>query len=275
MTGLALEGGAKCTAFTAGVLDVFMERGISFPIASGVSAGAGCLANYRSNQPGRSLGTMLPSEKGKTMGLKNFLKKRQFIDFDTLASAEWFDLAAYLSSEMKTDFVVTCCETGKPEYITGGDSSREIRQSLQASCSVPIMCKPVAIGARHYLDGSVSDAVPVLHLFDLGCDRAVAVLTRPQNAHRTDYRRLSRVLKRLYGEKYPALYSCLMNRAETAAREVKKLEELQREGRVLILRPKAAPPYKFTEDEKRICAFYAHGREVCESSIEKISEFLK
>ena len=30
MNGIALEGGAKCAAFTAGVLDVFMEQGIGF-----------------------------------------------------------------------------------------------------------------------------------------------------------------------------------------------------------------------------------------------------
>ena len=38
--GLILEGGALRGLFTAGVLDVFMEAGISFDGAVGVSAGA-------------------------------------------------------------------------------------------------------------------------------------------------------------------------------------------------------------------------------------------
>ena len=54
-TGLVLEGGAMRGMFTAGVLDVFMENGISFPDCIGVSAGAAFGCNLKSNQPGRVL----------------------------------------------------------------------------------------------------------------------------------------------------------------------------------------------------------------------------
>ncbi|MBQ5739821.1 MAG: patatin-like phospholipase family protein, partial [Oscillospiraceae bacterium] len=44
MTGLVLEGGGVRGIYTAGVLDVFMEQGITFDGLMGVSAGAihGC-----------------------------------------------------------------------------------------------------------------------------------------------------------------------------------------------------------------------------------------
>ena len=53
--GLVLEGGGVRGIYTAGVLDVFMEHGISFDGVIGVSAGAihGC--SYLSNQKGRSI----------------------------------------------------------------------------------------------------------------------------------------------------------------------------------------------------------------------------
>ena len=38
--GLVLEGGASRGVFTAGVLDYWMEQGITFPYVVGVSAGA-------------------------------------------------------------------------------------------------------------------------------------------------------------------------------------------------------------------------------------------
>ena len=38
--GLVLEGGAHRAIYTAGILDVFMENGISFDGVIGVSAGA-------------------------------------------------------------------------------------------------------------------------------------------------------------------------------------------------------------------------------------------
>ena len=39
-TGLVLEGGAMRGMFTCGVIDVLMEKGISFDVAAGISAGA-------------------------------------------------------------------------------------------------------------------------------------------------------------------------------------------------------------------------------------------
>ena len=54
-TGLAMEGGAMRGMFTCGVTDVFMENGIRFDAAAGISAGAVFGCNYKSGQPGRAL----------------------------------------------------------------------------------------------------------------------------------------------------------------------------------------------------------------------------
>ena len=53
--GLILEGGAMRGLFTAGVIDVFMENGIEFDGAIGVSAGAAFGCNIKSKQIGRVL----------------------------------------------------------------------------------------------------------------------------------------------------------------------------------------------------------------------------
>ena len=54
-TGLVMEGGAMRGLFTAGVIDLFMEKGIEFHGAIGVSAGAAFGCNYKSKQIGRTL----------------------------------------------------------------------------------------------------------------------------------------------------------------------------------------------------------------------------
>ena len=54
-TGLVMEGGAMRGLFTAGVTDVWMENGIEFDGAIGVSAGAVFGCNYKSKQPGRTI----------------------------------------------------------------------------------------------------------------------------------------------------------------------------------------------------------------------------
>ena len=53
--GLVLEGGAMRGMFTSGVLDVFMENGIEFDGAIGVSAGATFGCNFKSRQIGRAI----------------------------------------------------------------------------------------------------------------------------------------------------------------------------------------------------------------------------
>ena len=53
--GLVLEGGAMRGLFTAGVLDVLMERGVRFDGIVGVSAGAAFGCNFKSGQAGRVL----------------------------------------------------------------------------------------------------------------------------------------------------------------------------------------------------------------------------
>ena len=53
--GLVMEGGAMRGMFTAGVIDVFMENGVNFDGAIGVSAGATFGCNFKSKQPGRAI----------------------------------------------------------------------------------------------------------------------------------------------------------------------------------------------------------------------------
>lgn len=61
--GLVLEGGASRGVFTAGVLDYWMEQGITFPYVVGVSAGACNAADLVSKQIGRTRNTMIHKDK--------------------------------------------------------------------------------------------------------------------------------------------------------------------------------------------------------------------
>ena len=45
MIGVALEGGAERSSFTAGVMDALMAHDFYAGAASGTSAGAGCVLN--------------------------------------------------------------------------------------------------------------------------------------------------------------------------------------------------------------------------------------
>lgn len=70
-TGLVLEGGGMRGVFTSGVLDYFMDKGITFPYCVGVSAGACNGLSYLSRQRGRAKLTNIDMlEKYRFIGLK-------------------------------------------------------------------------------------------------------------------------------------------------------------------------------------------------------------
>ena len=72
--GLVLEGGGLRGLYTAGVLDIFMEKGIHIDGIMGVSAGALFGINYKSNQKGRILRYNKKYAKNKNyMGLYSLL----------------------------------------------------------------------------------------------------------------------------------------------------------------------------------------------------------
>ena len=54
-TALIMEGGAMRGMFTCDVIDVFMENGIAFDCAAGISAGAVFGCNFKSRQIGRPI----------------------------------------------------------------------------------------------------------------------------------------------------------------------------------------------------------------------------
>ena len=86
--GLVLEGSGVRGIYTAGVLDVFMEQGISFDGVIGVSAGAihGC--SYLSNQKGRSIRYYKKyCADPRFMGLRSWLAKLVYRNYPAFAKA--------------------------------------------------------------------------------------------------------------------------------------------------------------------------------------------
>ncbi|MEF9918555.1 MAG: patatin-like phospholipase family protein, partial [Eubacterium sp.] len=78
-TALVMEGGGFRGIYTSGILDCFMESGLTFPYIIGVSMGAVNGINYVSNQPERSIEiarTYMPDKR--YMGFRNLIKEGNF-----------------------------------------------------------------------------------------------------------------------------------------------------------------------------------------------------
>lgn len=147
-TGLVLEGGAMRGMFTAGVLDVFMERNVHVDGIIGVSAGALFGVNYLSEQPGRVLryNKKYASDK-RNMGLCSLLTtgdivNKKFAYYTVPQKLDLFDDQKFKLSQVPYYAVVTNMQTGQAEYMQI-KSVFEDMEILRASASMPFVSRPV------------------------------------------------------------------------------------------------------------------------------------
>ena len=238
-TGLVLEGGGFRGIYTAGVLDVFMEEGLSFDGLIGVSAGAihGC--SFISGQKGRSI-----RYYRKYCGDPRFMSIRSWLTTGNVVGVDFcyhelpelldkFDDEAFMQNPSHYYVVCTNVETGKPEYIRLTDMRKEI-DYLRASASLPYFSKMVELDGKKYLDGGCTDSVPLKAFENLGYGRNVVVLTEPE-----DYRKKPelRLLAKTVYHRYPDFVRALVNRHEDYNKMLDMLKERERQGSIFIIRP--------------------------------------
>ena len=208
-TGLVLEGGAYRGIFTTGVLNVLNKYGIEFDYIAGVSAGAGNICDYLTKRDDISKSFISMMNKNDSFGFKQLLKNGYMLDIDSMAkelmTIEDNGVAEVLLNTPKdVEIVCSNCLTGRADYLYERKSIRKLIYIGKASCSVPIISKPVTINNVPYVDGSVTDAIPLKRaLVTKKCDKAVIILTKCEDAKPTDYSRFPLFIRANFHKKYP------------------------------------------------------------------------
>ena len=277
-TGLVLEGGAMRGMYTAGVLDVFMEQGITFDGVIGVSAGALFGVNLLSKQAGRVIRyNKRFNADPNYLGLRPLIRTGNIVDTEYAYhrvpyELDVFDDETYRASGVPFYAVVTNVETGKPEYIKI-DSVFEQMDVLRASGSMPFVSKPVEIGGKKYLDGAITDSIPFEKFMEMGYDRLVVVLTKPAGYVKKP---MSPLLTRMYyAHAYPNFEKKVRDRHEMYNSSITRLGELEQAGKVLVLRPsKHIKISRIEKDPDKLQALYDVGVADAVEKTEQIQKFL-
>lgn len=277
---LVLEGGSLRGLFTAGVLDVLMERGIAFSYVNGVSAGAMNALSYISGQPGRTLRVDLDYLHDKRfMSFRNLIKNREIFSFSFLfgelsQTLVPFDYDAFYASPQEFEAVATRCKTGKPEYFSN-KTCPEILQAVQASSSIPVLSHMVAVEGKKYLDGGVSMPVAYQRAFDKGFDKAVVVLTRHHGFRKKPADRWSDKAFHRYFAPLPEFLEAVEGIPDRYNRMQEEMDALEAEGKLFILRPKnPVMVSRFERDKLKLQKLYGDGRHVMEEQLEAMCDFL-
>ncbi len=279
-TGLLLEGGAMRGLYTAGILDVFMEKGIKIDGIIGVSAGALFGMNYKSKQIGRVLRYNKKYARNKDyMGFYSLIStgdimNREFCFNKIVNELDPVDFDTFKRTEVEFYAVVTNMETGKPEYIKIDDLKDKVQlEYLRASGSMPYVSKPVIIKGKKYLDGGISDSIPIEKIMSMGFDRVVVILTRP-----IEYRKKksNEKIPQIYYRKYPKLVETINNRYKMYNEEVEKVIQLEKEKKIFVIRPSRTVGIKRIErDIYKIQEMYDLGKSDIQEKMDGLLEYLK
>lgn len=278
-TGLVLEGGAMRGLFTCGVLDCFLENGINFDGAIGVSAGAAFGCNFKSKQVGRALRYNL-----KYMGDKRYCSLRSLWKTGDLFNADFcyrrlpdeldpFDYETYRKNPMEFYAVATDVMTGLPVYKKLVSCDSEDLQFMRASASMPLVSKPVNINGLKLLDGGISDSVPLKHFENLGYNRNVVVLTQPKDYVKKQSRAIH-FISPLLG-KYPNLVLAMQKRPDVYNNQTSRVFTAARAGRVLVICPDE--PLGISRIEKNHAELervYTEGKKIALRRLNEVRAFL-
>ncbi len=242
-TGIVDVGGGLRGIYAVGVLDYCMDQGIAFDLGIGVSAGSANLASYAAHQRGRNhqFYTEYAFRK-QYMSMGNYLRKRSYVDMDyvygTLCRADGenpLDYPALRDNPMDFLVVATDAATGEARYFDKRDIHQDDYNVMKASSSIPFVCRPYPVQGTAYFDGALSDPVPVEKAFDLGCERVVLILSKPESTLRKPGK--DELFARGIQRKYPAAAEKLRQRTQRYNACVAKAQEYARQGKVLIIAP--------------------------------------
>ena len=262
MPSLILEGGTFRPIFSAGVMDALLDNNIIFPYCIGVSAGITNGISYISQQKGRNLEVLTKYRNDKRyLGYRNFLKCKSLFGLDFLFDEipnklVPFDMDTYKKYNGKVLISVTNAKTGKTEYFDGKDLDDKATY-LRATCALPVFFPAIKINNNEYYDGGLSDPIPIKKAITDGNKKHLIILTQPKG-YKKNLSRKNIIVSKLLDRKYPNLKNAFLHRHESYNETVKFCEELEKQGKAIILRPE----YKlesFEKDVNKLKNSYNHG----------------
>ncbi len=276
MPGLVLEGGTFRPIFSAGVMDALIQHNIMFPYCIGVSAGITDGFSYASRQIGRNLEILRQYRNDKRyLGIGNFLKQRslfgiEFVFEEIPNKLIPFDWEAFAKYEGTFLVGVTNARTGKSEYLDGKKLDKK-NTMVKATCAIPLMFPEVKYNGEVYYDGGICDPIPVRKALADGNEKLLIVLTRPVGYEKklgSSNKFAARALQR----KYPNLVKPLLTRHENYNETVRYCDELERQGRAIVLRPAEEGIIDSMEkDVDKIVASYQYGYRLAEKRMDEIA----
>lgn len=201
---LVCEGGGQRGIFTAGVLDEFMRAQFNpFHLYFGTSAGAQNLSAYLCNQPGYGRKVIM-----RYTTRREFFDPLRFVRGGNLIDLDWLVESTAARMPLQMDTAARLFDSGKSFYMCAcrGDdytpgyfspTKQNWLDIIRASSAIPGFYRTgVTLEGINYLDGGISDAIPVQEAAKRGAKTIVVIRTVPSQMYYTPqwFKRMERWL---------------------------------------------------------------------------------
>lgn len=241
LPALILEGGAMRAIFTCGVLDTLWGH-VQVSSIFGTSAGALFGCNWKSGQPGRALRyNKKYARSWRFCSLLNLLFTgnlygTRFCYHTIPFQLDPFDVETYRASPIRFYATVTDIDTATPVLHECPNGDPADLQWYRASASMPLVSRPVLIDGHRYLDGGITNPIPLRDAENLGHVRAIVILTQPASYRKTSGSEVTWTV-RLLRRRHPALADAMERRADLYNAQTAYVAAREREGSVFAIRP--------------------------------------
>lgn len=276
--GLILEGGGMRGIFTAGVLDFFLDKNITFSDCFGVSAGSCHACSYLAGQRGRAYDVSVNYlNDSRYCSVRSFIKTgdifgSEFVYHTVPKTLYPIDNEHFLKNPTNFYAVLTNCKTGKAEYHQIHDLFDDI-DCIRGSSSLPALSRMVEINGSLYLDGGIADSIPLKEAVNRGITKNVVILTQTRS-YKKEKNKMLPYIKIKY-RKYPHLINSIEHRHENYNKTLEFISQQEKAGNIFVISPDETPDVRRIEkDEKKLKSLYDIGYKTAEKIFPSLSNFM-
>ncbi|ERJ11773.1 patatin-like phospholipase family protein [Haloplasma contractile] len=269
-TALVVEGGAMRGIFSTGVMDAFIKHDFNpFDLCIGVSAGSTNLAAYIGGMFERNYTIYTDySVRDDFISWKKFIRGGHLVDLDWMWDISIkempLDLEQLKNSSSAFFIGVTSVETGEPVYLTPTEDT--IADMIKASSCIPIFYRnTIQLDGVNYVDGGLSDPIPVIEAYNRGAKKIMVIRSRPKSYI---MKPKSSMLQKFLFRKTPQLYKTLKDRANRYQKAIDFMRTAPDHVEIIEVNPpETFKTSRLTKDKAILDQDYRHGLEIGEELV--------
>ena len=278
---LVVEGGGFKSAFTAGILDAFIiDRFDPFDLHVGISGGAMNLTSFISNQYKRNFKIISEmSHNAHFTSIIRFLKGGNYLELKymlNMAEKKYpfnMEAANMNLGDKECKCVVTNYETGKPSYLS--IKKNGWIKTIEATGSLPIATRGFCeIAGKKYIDGGLSDPIPMKRVYDWGYKKIILLRTNHKNV-KPDWN-LESLYAPLFYRGNPKLQKLISRNDKIYSRSQKYIDKHPFDLKLIHLAPRKELKCGVISSTKEyVHEDYLNGMELAMDSLPKLRKFIK